>query len=685
MDFSTEKLLHGGDYNPEQWLDKPEILEQDISFFLDAKINCVTLGVFSWSTLEPEEGVYNFKWLEDIINRLYENGIYTILSTPSGARPKWLADKYPEVLRIEADGQRNFFGGRHNHCYSSPVYRQKTAQIDKELAKRFGNHPAVILWHISNEFGGECFCNYCQNEFRSWLKKRYKTIEELNSRWYTTFWSHTYNSFDAIEAPSPRGESSLFALNLDWKRFVTDRTVDFAAHEKAALREGGSELPVTINMMYHFGGLNYHCFKDVIDVVSWDNYPTWHKGPESLTALDTGMYHDIMRTIKRKPFLLMESCPSSTNWQSVSKLKRPGMLEAASLQAVAHGSDSVCYFQLRQSRGTVEKLHGAVIDHYGGKDTRVFKEICTIGDSLVSLKEVCGSDIKAQAAVLYDWENRWAVEAKGGPRNKELYLKEAALKPYSALRKLGYNVDLTDMEQSIDRYRLVIAPMMYMFRDGFEEKVRKFVENGGVFVITYWSGVADETDLCFLGARPHGLTDVLGLRSTEIDGLYDGEYNELEPSEGAEYTMKNTYRCEYLCELVKTDTAKPIMTYKHDFYKGMPVVTVNSYKAGKAFYVGADSEQAFWDEFAGILANAADMKPILNNIPEGVEVTKREDSKYEYIFVQNYNTVPAEINISTPGRKKELLYKSSECEFDCDKDCAKLSVFGTLVWKSPLV
>ena len=277
MDFRTDKLLHGGDYNPEQWLKRPDILEKDIDMLEESGCNVVSLGIFSWSTLEPEEGVFHFEWLQEIIDKLYKRGISTILATPSGARPKWMADKYPEVLRVDETRRRALFGFRHNHCYTSPVYREKVHIINKKLAQEVATHPGVILWHISNEYGGECHCPLCQKAFRNWLKEKYQTIENLNDKWCTTFWSHTYNSFDQIESPSKIGETQLHALNLDWKRFVTHQTADFIHHEIAALREGGSTLPTTANLMYYFGGLDYFKIAKEIDVVSWDTYPTWHK------------------------------------------------------------------------------------------------------------------------------------------------------------------------------------------------------------------------------------------------------------------------------------------------------------------------------------------------------------------------------------------------------------------------
>lgn len=659
MEFKTKKLLHGGDYNPEQWLDRPDILEKDLDMLTEAGCNVVTLGVFSWSTLEPEEGRFCFDWLENIINKLYERGISVILATPSGARPKWLADKYPEVLRVDSERKRALFGFRHNHCYTSPVYREKTAIINRKLAERFGNHPAVILWHISNEYGGECHCPLCQDAFRKWLKERYHTIEELNKRWCTTFWSHTYNSFDQIESPSPIGETQLHALNLDWKRFVSYQTTDFIKAEIHALREGGSKLPTTANLMYYFNGLNYFELAKAIDVVSWDTYPTWHKQEVIETAYDNGMCHDLMRSLKRKPFFQMESCPTSTNWQGISRLKKPGVLFAQSMQAIAHGGEGALYFQIRQSRGASEKFHGAVIDHYGGTDTRVFREVCHTGSALDKISELAGSNVKSAVALLYDWDSQWAMEDSQGPRNKGLHYKEALLKYYRGFRKLGLNVDLVDMTGDLTDYKILAAPMCYMFRNGFEEKVRKFVKNGGIFVATYWSGIVDDTDRCFLGGVPHGLMDVLGIRSMEIDGLYDWEKNSLIPVSDNLLGLDRTYTCKYLCDLVELRGAEAVMTYGDDFYAGYPALTVNAYGDGQAWYVAADAEKEFQVEFLRRIAEKAGIScGVEGEIPEGLEITTRENSEATYYIYQNWGSQTVEIPL--PKGEIQTLYGETE-------------------------
>ena len=687
MAVKFDKLLYGGDYNPDQWMEYPEILAEDIRLMKKAHINTVSLGIFAWAKLEPEEGVYDFDWLEEIINRLYENGISVNLATPSGARPHWLADRYPEVLRVDEMRQRNLFGLRHNHCYTSPAYREKVRQMNMKLAERFDSHPGVILWHVSNEYGGECHCSLCQQAFRDWLKEKYHTIDEVNRKWNTAFWSHDYQSFDQIESPSPLGESSIHGLYLDWRRFVSHQTVDFYKAEVQALRDAGAKKPATTNLMYNFPTINYHELAEVMDIVSWDNYPQWHKRHDSLIAMDNGMQHDIMRTLKKEPFLLMESCPGATNWQAVSKLKRPGLLEAASLQAIAHGSESVLYFQIRKGRGGSEKFHGAVIDHYGKDDERTYLECCQVGADLVEIDEIRHSLVKADVAVVYDWENRWAIEDAKGPRNKDLFFKEAVEKSYFAFRKQGLNVDMIDMTQSLDDYKIVAAPMLYMFRAGFEEKVRKFVENGGTFILTYWSGVVDEYDLTVLGGTPGGLMDVMGLRSTEIDSLYDGESNVLEPVAGGIYDQ--SYRCEHLCQLVAPTTAKALFTYGEEFYAGTPALTVNDFGSGKAYYVCADAEQKFYDDvYAQIVREAGVQKPLTREIPAGFEVSTRTGEKAEYIFVQNFNNETVSFDVKVEGADVLCMHSAQIPEPGVytfsDEVTTDFPAYSTMIIRKPL-
>ncbi|ALA42965.1 beta-galactosidase [Paenibacillus peoriae] len=658
------RMLHGADYNPEQWQHYPDVLAEDIRLMKLAKCNVMSVGIFSWVSLEPEEGVFTFEWLDRILDSFAENGIYAFLATPSGARPAWMSQKYPEVLRVEANRVRNLHGFRHNHCSTSPVYREKVRIMNTKLAERYANHPAVIGWHISNEFGGDCHCDYCQEAFRAWVEDKYGTLDKLNHAWWTTFWSHTITDWSQVESPAPHGETQVHALNLDWRRFVTDQTADFIKHEIVPLKASNPAIPVTTNLMEFFEGLNYWKFADLLDVISWDSYPTWHdrEGDDSRQAAKVAMMHDIIRSIKGgKPWMLMESTPSLTNWQDVSKLKRPGMHLLSSLQAVAHGSDTVQYFQWRKSRGSSEKLHGAVVDHVGHEHTRVFGDVTEVGNALEKLEEVIGTSVPAEAAVIFDWENRWGINDSQGPRNKGVKYEETAEAHYLALWEQGVPVDVIHMDADFSKYKLLVAPMLYMVRSGVGERIQKFVENGGVFVATYWSGIVDEHDLCFLGGFPGPLRKTLGIWSEEIDGLHDHDRNHILPVEGNELDLQGEYEAVELCDLIHTEGAEVLAVYGSDFYTGRPALTVNRLGEGKAYYIASRNTGLFHSHFYRSLIDDAGISKALNvKLPHGVNTAIRTDGVHDYIFILNFTHEPQKITLD--GRTYVDMLENHEIE-----------------------
>ncbi len=624
-------FVHGGDYNPEQWLDRPDILKKDIEMMKEAHINCATLGVFSWSVLEPEEGVFDLDWLEKIINELYANGIYTVLATPTGARPAWLAHKYPEVLRVASNGVRNHFGVRHNHCMQSPVYREKTAIIIRKLAERFGKHPAVLLWHISNEFGGECYCDKCVAKFRLWLKNKYGTIENLNREYWAAFWSHRYSSFEQVEPPYDNGEYSVMGLNLDWKRFTTWSMKNYMEHEISILRELTPEIPVTTNFMRCFDGLDYDEISKPLDIISWDGYPEWCNNYEPLwqTAADMAFDHAQMRGYSSgKPFMLMESVPSQVNWHSYNKLKRPHIHKLSSLQAIACGSDTVQYFQWRKGRGSFEQYHGAVVDHLGRNDTRVFKDVQEVGAILRELKAAAGSMVKAKAAVIYDRQNAWAINNVSGFKLHNMGYDRTCRDWHNALTKRGIEADVVGCGADLSGYSLVIAPMLYLLGNGVAEKLKKFTENGGVLAATYFSGYVNENTLNFLGGFPgDGLTEVFGLYSEECDVLYPEETNTL-------VTGDKEYVLHDLCERIKLESAEALGKYGSDFYAGEPVLAVNEYGKGKAYYIAARTDKEGTQAITDMLIDEAKLE--VSKLPEGVEKHIRESENCKYVFYLNF-------------------------------------------------
>ena len=630
-------MLHGGDYNPDQW--PPEIWDEDMRLMKLAHCNAMSVGIFAWAALEPEEGHFEFGWLDRIMDMLAENDAVAVVATPSGARPAWMSQKYPEVLRVRPDRGRNLHGTRHNHCFTSPVYREKVNIINTKLAERYKDHPALLLWHVSNEYSGECHCELCRAAFREWLQERYESLDALNQAWWTSFWAHTFNDWSQIEPPSPVGEMILHGLNLDWMRFVTDQTLDFMQAEIEPLKAITPDVPVTTNFMGMFPGINYWKLAPALDVISWDSYPRWHQYISDVErGAEIGFVHDINRCLRGgQPFMLMESTPSATNWMDYSKIKRPGMHMLSSLQAVAHGSDTVQYFQWRKSQGSSEKFHGAVVDHAGHENTRVFRDVADVGQALEKLQPVVGTTVRPQVALIFDWENRWAIEDAQGPIRHHKKYPETCINHYRAFWQRGIPVDVIDMEQSLDTYQLVVAPMLYMLRPGVAERLEAFVAGGGTLVATYWSGIANETDLCFLGGFPGPLRGLLGIWAEEIDALTPDDVQHLMPLGSNTLALTGQYKVHDLCDLIHAESAQVLATYARDFYAGRPALTVNNHGEGQAYYIAARTEQRFLDDFYLRLATQIGIQPVIETeLPPPVNVAVRTDGEQDFVFVMNF-------------------------------------------------
>jgi beta-galactosidase len=633
-------ILHGGDYNPEQWLDRPDILEEDIRLMKQAGMNSATLGVFSWSTYEPTEGDYHFDWLLDIMDKLYANGIYTILATPSGARPAWLDAKYPEAMRVDKNGVRAHHGVRHNHCMSSPIYREKVRQLLTQLTKRVKGHPGLIMWHISNEFGGECYCPLCAARFQNYLAEKFDhDINQLNHAWWTTFWSHTYNDFSQIEPPYENGEYSIMGLNLEWKRFNTWNMTDYMKSEISFLRTQTPGIPVTTNFMQLYGGLDYREMAPELDVISWDSYPFFHNDYETFTETleRTAFDHAAMRSMKKdRPFMLMESAPGLVNWHNYNKVKRPGVHALASLQAIACGSDTVGYFQWRKGRGSYEQYHGAVVDHLGRNDTRIFREVEDLGKTLKTLSEVSGTITRARAALIFDWDTRWAIEDMKGLSNATKRYEETCVDIYREFLRLGVDMDVISSADDLADYDLIIAPMLYMLKDNIAAKLKDFTMRGGQLLATYLTGYVDENQLCFLGGFPgNGLSELFGVISEEIDTLYPSDRNGIHLADGSLAEVRD------YAEILRVADAEILGTYASDFYAGSPALTVKKYGNGSAYYLAARMEMNKMSAlFTEMLRNA---NIPFQKLPSGVECHRRYSSDKVYTFYLNTNDTPVEL------------------------------------------
>lgn len=647
----TPYLLHGGDYNPEQWLHYAGVIDEDFRLFERARINALTVGVFSWAALEPEEGRFEFGWLDDIFARAERQGMRIILATPSGGKPNWLAHKYEEVRRVTRDGRREPQRTRHNHCLTSPVYREKVRAINVQLARRYGRHPALVLWHISNELNGYCFCPLCKQAFRDWLRAKYATLDALNEAWWARFWSHTITAWSQADAT----DDSVDGAILDWRRFMTHQCRTFIRNEVEPLREHSPGVPVTTNMMPFAEDYDYWELAPELDLISWDSYPRWHAGgDEPRVANEVALSHNLFRSMKPgRPFLLIESTPSQTNWMDVSPLKRPGLHRTASLQAVAHGADGVCYFQMRKGRGSHEQHHGAVIDHCGHPDTRVFREVTAVGEALDKLAGLVGSPVAAKVALIYDWPNRWALEHAATPQRAKNY-QGTVQDMHRPFWDRGIAVDVIDSATALAGYELVVAPMLYLLRAGQAERLAAFVAGGGTLVATYQTGVVDETTLCWRGGPPGPLRDVLGLWVEEFDALPPDQTRRVEPVPAAGVAgasdvgrgLTGVYHARHYCELAHLDTATALAVYAEDFYAGRPAAMVNRHGRGRAYYLAARLDGRFLNDLLGELAADLQLpRALACPLPPGVTAQARGEGANRIIFAMNFNRAPAVVDL----------------------------------------
>ncbi len=647
MKYSNKvnKIVYGGDYNPEQW--PKEVWKEDMKLLKEAHIDVLTLNVFAWASLQPSEEEYDFSRLDEIMELVGEHGFSVCLATSTAAHPAWMAKKYPDILRVEFNGMKRKFGGRHNSCPNSPTYRKYSVRLAKKLAERYKDCDNLIAWHISNEYGGECYCDNCEKAFRVWLKKKYRTIEELNRAWNTSFWGHTFYEWDEIVLPNLLSEhfeydrSQFQGMTLDYKRFNSESMLECYKMEYEAVKSVTPNLPVTTNLMGFYKNLDYKMWAKYMDVVAWDNYPANEDTPAQIA-----MSHDLMRGIKGgAPFLLMEQTPSVTNWLSYNALKRPGVMRLWSYQAVAHGADSVMFFQMRRSIGACEKLHGAIIDHVGTNQTRVYREAQALGKELERIgEETLGAVTEAEVAVYFDWDNWWAIECSAGP-SCELKYKDEVYFYYEALHSLNIPADIVGEEDDLERYKVLIAPILYMTKPGYDEKIRRFVEKGGVFVATFFSGIVDEHDLVITGGYPGRLRDILGIWVEESDALPHGVQNEFS-YQGIVYPAK------LLCDLSHPEGAEVLSTYEKDFYQGMPAITKNSFGKGEAYYVATRSDRAFYEKFIGTLCKKAGIRPVAEP-QKKLEATIRSNENGRYLFLLNHGEEMLSVILEYSG--KELL------------------------------
>ena len=623
------RILYGGDYNPNQW--PKEIWEQDMVYFKDARINSATINVFSWAKIQPAEDIYYFDELDEIVEMLSKENYDIILATSTGAMPAWLYKKYPEVARTDYFGRHHKFGQRHNHCPNSLVFQKYAKALVEKLVERYAHNPHVTCWHISNEYSGECYCENCEKAFRVWLKNKYGTIEAVNKAWNMEFWGHTVYDWDEIVLPNALGDgmengtdTAFAGLSVDYRRFMSDSMLENYKMERDVVRRYNPDTIITTNLMGTYKFLDYFKWAKEMDIVSWDNYPSYNT-PWSFTA----MSHDLMRGLKDAPFMLLEQTPSQQNWQPYNSLKKPGQMRAQSIQTMAHGADTVQFFQLRRSVGGCEKFHGAVIGHVGHNNTRVFREVKQLGEELERLgTSTLGSVNQADVGIIFDWDNYWALDYTSGPTEDLKYVDQIH-HYYKFFYDNNIGVNMIPVDADFSKYKIVVAPVLYMVKEGVKEALTKFVENGGILITTFMSGLVNESDNVHLGGYPGPLRELAGIWVEEIDALAPEQTNTITFTDGTRMT------CNLLCDLMHLEGAQLLASYDENFYAGMPAITKNTFGKGCTYYIGTNMGQEGIDKVLKMATQQAGVHPVVKE-PTALEVVCRKTANSTHYYIFNF-------------------------------------------------
>jgi len=628
-------LIFGCDYNPEQWPE--DVWADDMVLMREAGVNLVSVGIFAWSLLEPRDGVFEFGWLDRVVDLLHANGIRVDLATATAAIPAWLSIAHPEVQPVDIEGRTMWQGSRQNWCASSPVYRERSLRLVQQIAEHFAGHPALAMWHISNEYAchnARCYCDNSAIEFRKWLQRKYGDISALNKAWGTTFWSQHYEEFDHIQPPRISSAWLNPTQQLDYARFSSDIMLEQFRAERDVVKAVTPDIPVTTNVMVAaFGGLDYWAWAPEMDIVSNDHYleldtPAPH--------IELAMSADMTRGLAGgAPWFLMEHSTSAVNWQPRNIAKQPGEMRRNTLQHIARGADAACFFQWRASLAGAEKFHSAMVPHVG-TDSDIWREVVQLGGHVRAMSELVGSIVRNDVAFIFDYHARWATDMHVHPSSAVRYMDQT-LAYYTGFWRLGIGVDFARPASDLSRYRLVVVPTLYLASDAIVESLKSYVRGGGHVVITYFSGITDVDDHVIPGGYPGAFRDILGVRTTQFFPLAAEQSVSLsDHSVGTLWT-----------EDVHPEGAETIAHYVDGPLPGVPAITRNMYMAGVAWYVATRLDDDGLERLLSHVARDAQIKAAVETTA-GVEIVRRHGAGgASWLFVLNHTDSPA--NVATAG------------------------------------
>ena len=635
-------MFHFGvDYYPEHW---PEARwPEDARLMAEAGFNVVRLAEFAWSKLEPEERQYDFDWLDRAISILASQGIQVVLGTPTASPPPRLMVKHPDIFRVRDDSQRVTFGNRREYCPNNPAYHAHTRRIATQMAEHYADHPAVIGWQIDNEFGDRCYCPICASGFQEWLQRRYGSLDTLNDKWGTVFWGHVYTDWNQIPLPLTTGGSPNPGLALDFFRFASASYVTYQQMQIDILRGKCPEHFVTHNFMgFGYDRIDYYDLAQNLDFVAWDNYPRGYWDTRAqVDPSQAALSCDAMRGLKRHNFWVMEQQAGPSGWETVGTTPRPGELRLWAYQSIAHGADGIVFFRWRTARfGTEEYWHG-LLDHHGHPGRR-YEEIKRMGAEIKEVGErIYNSAIKPSVAMMLSYDSRFAFQIQAN--NPQFSYSSHFHHIYRSLYRCHVPVDIVAPTDNLSTYKLVVAPALHVLSGDTVQNLKRFVQTGGVLVVTPRSGVKDEANAVVNNPLPGLLAELCGVEVEEYDSLPPDVCNELEFTL-PELASASSASAKVWCDVLRPNDATVVARYTQDYYAGRPAITLNQSGQGQVIYVGTFGDAGLYEALVGWLLDLAGVQPILTT-PQGVEVTERWQGEQRLLFLLNHTEHAQEVNL----------------------------------------
>jgi beta-galactosidase len=633
-DNVTRSLHLGAAYYPEHW--PPERWSEDIRLMREAGLSVARMAEFAWSTMEPQAGQFDFDWLDSAIGQLADAGIVTVLGTPTAAPPAWLVRAHPDLMAVDANGNRVQFGNRCHYCVTSPDLHDAARRITRAMAERFGQHPSVIGWQLDNEYNRVCHCDRCRDHFQAFLRERFGSLDALNEAWSTRYWSQTYSAWEQI--PIPIGPHNP-GLMLEWRHFVTESYRRFQRLVIDELRPHLSpDVWITHNFMGWFESYDHYVLTADLDMASWD----WYIGTGHQDYLASGATHDLTRGFKRRNYWVMETQAGHTNHMPVNNDLNRGEMRKMAWHAVAHGADAILYWQWRMAYGGQEQYWGTIVDQ-AGLPRPYYDEVQEIGRDFSAVGDLlAGTHPVADVAILNSYDDRWAINIHR--HHEDFDYVGHLLNYYRPLARRNIAIDILSADATLDDYKLVIAPALHLLNDERASRLETFVREGGHLVLTVRSGVKDDHN-ALLPSRPPGpLADIAGVDVEEYFALVDPV-----PVSGTLFTGSSSIWAERLA--VHDEEGTEILARfgpSNGWLDGHPAITSHPWGSGTVYMVGAwlddDSQQALMNH----ITDSAGIEPVLR-APAGVEARKlaHEDGRDVLILI-NHNQTRQDLTLPWP-------------------------------------